>query len=324
MQRRDAWRTQTDRTKLARRARLLLAVVVVSIGVAAALAVMLVGAARHAGHSHLKVDVTAVAAASVAAVLFSAYVGAAGQVRRRSWRRRRLARGSVAVPVAVRVHAEALALSTGQPDMDIVVIRDSTVNAATIGRPGASCLVLTTGACALEPAQLDALLAFCLAQLAGPELRVVRDALTAVALYAKLAKALWILVIAGFIVGLIAGGDGPWVVVSGLGTLGVVVAAICGAAATASALVLAHAAGALADSDAITHTLRPDAYADLLVAMIDDTRETQTKLSPLIWMERNTTRTDLAALAGSYHSQEELAYRAERMCTIAGVPHPET
>ena len=101
-----------------------------------------------------------------------------------------------------------------------------------------------------------------------------------------------------------------------------IVAVGCGVAATAAFLVISRAAGALA-GDATAQTMRPDAYAELLVKMVEDRRETRTKLSPLMWMERATTRTDLAAIAGSVHSQEELEYRARRMCAIAGTPVPK-
>jgi len=82
------------------------------------------------------------------------------------------------------------------------------------------------------------------------------------------------------------------------------------------------AAGALADSDAVRDTMRPDAYAELLVAMADDPRATRTKVSPLLWLERATTRDDLGAIAGSLHSQDELEQRARRMSAIAGIDLP--
>jgi hypothetical protein len=56
--------------------------------------------------------------------------------------------------------------------------------------------------------------------------------------------------------------------------------------------------------------------------MLTDDRETNSTLAPLLWMEHATTRTDLAAMAGSFHSQQDLEYRTRRMCAIAGIIPP--
>jgi len=312
-----------DRSRLAHRAELLLAAVAVNIALTAGLLTTFIVAFARAGRPRVSADAGALLAGAVVAVVFGVQVLRIARSQRSAARFRRIERGTTPVPAEVIERAGALALATGQPPPEIVVLPDDTVNASTAGAPGKAAVMITAGACALEHAQLDALLAYCLAQIASEELRVVRDASAAVSLYATLTKLVWALVIIGLGVAELFGGNGPWVALAGIGTLGVIVTVPCGVAATAAVLAISRAAGAVADSDAVAETMRPDAYAALLVAMVDDRRETRTRLSPLMWLERATTRSDLAAIAGSHHSQEELEYRARRMCAIAGTAPPE-
>ena len=150
----------------------------------------------------------------------------------------------------------------------------------------------------------------------------MRDVSAVVDLYMVAIKVAWALLIVGFVVGLVFDDGGPWIALAAGSTLGLIFLTPCAAFATASVLGLSRAAGALTDSEAVRHTLRPDVYAELLIGMADDHRDTDSSLAPMAWLERATTRRDLAALAGSHHSQEELEYRAQRMCAIAGMDPP--
>jgi Zn-dependent protease with chaperone function len=319
MKRRDAWRTQQDRGALARRAELLLAAVAASIGIAAGLLVMCVVASAR-DRPRLTADVVNLLVAVAAALSFGVFVHRLGRSPRLVRRFRPSGAGGIEVPLRVTEHVAVLALATGQPSPTIDLISDQTVNASTAGSPGDASILLTTGACDLEPAQLDALLAYCLAQIASDELRVVRDASSAVEVYTVAIKVAWVLVIVGFFVGELI--EGPWLALVAAGTLGLVFLTPCAVAATGALLGLSRAAGALTDSDAVRHTFRPDAYAELLIGMVDDRRETDSRLTPLAWLERATTRRDLAALASAHHSQEDIEYRARRMCAIAGIRPP--
>lgn len=316
------WRSQLDRGQLAHRAELLLAAVAADIGLTSGILTTCVVVFARPGPPHLTADATSIAAGTLVALAFGILVLRYGRSHRGAARFRRIERTATEAPAAVHERANALALATGQLPPEIVVLPDDTVNASSAGAPGSACIMITAGACELEHAQLDALLAYCFAQLASDELRAVRDASAAVSFYARLTKAMWTLIFAGFVLGELFREQGRWVALAGLGTVGVIVGAVCGLAATAAALVLSRAAGALADSDAVEQTMRPDAYADLLIAMAEDRRPTRTELSPLMWLERATTRSDLAAIAASHYSQEELEYRARRMCAIAGTTVP--
>ncbi|MCU1361634.1 MAG: hypothetical protein JWN99_2923 [Ilumatobacteraceae bacterium] len=226
----------------------------------------------------------------------------------------------MAVPERVTEHVEALSLAFGEPPPRIDVISDQTVNASTAGSPESARILLTTGACELRPALLDALVAYCLAQITSDELRAVRDASSAVDIYTVAIKSAWAVMIIGYVVGEVLGG--PWIAVVVAATLSFIFLVPCAVAATAAVLGLSRAASALTDSDVVRHTMRPDAYAELLIGMVEDRRETDTRLSPLAWLERATTRRDLAAMASSHHSQADLEYRAQRMCAIAGLSAP--
>jgi Zn-dependent protease with chaperone function len=220
----------------------------------------------------------------------------------------------------VTEHTAALALATGQLTPVIEIVSDPTVNASTAGAPDDARILLTTGACELESVQLEALLAYCLAQIASDELRVVCDTSSAVGVYTVAIKVAWLTLVVRLVVGELI--DGPWLALAAAGTLGLIFLTPCAVLATGAVLGLSRAAGALTDSDAVRHTFRPDAYADLLIGMADDRRETDSRRTPLAWLERATTRRDLAALAGAHHSQEDIEYRARRMCAIAGILAP--
>ena len=141
-------------------------------------------------------------------------------------------------------------------------------------------------------------------------------------MYANLTKLMWSLVFVGYVVGELASGKGPWVEITAIGVFGIIVAFVCGTIATFAAVGLAHAADSLADSDAIACTFRPDAYAHLLVSMVKDTHTTDTDVSPLLWMERDTVRKDLVTIVGCFRGQYELETRARRMCAVAGDDAP--
>jgi Zn-dependent protease with chaperone function len=307
---------------LARRADLLLSAVAASIGVASGLLAMCVVASSREGRPRLTPDVVNVVVGVATTVVLGVVVRQLGRSSRPTVWFRRWHDQTFPVPPSLAARAAALALATGQPAPAIYVVDDDTVNASTAGAPGRARILITRGACGLDPEQLDALLAFALAQLADDELRLVRDVSSVVDLYTMAIKIAWALVIAGFVLAVAFQGAGPWVALAAGSTVGLVFLTPCAVFAAASALGLARAAGALTDSEAVSHTFRPDSYAELLIGMADDHRETDTRLAPMAWLERATTRRDLAALVGAHHSQEELEYRARRMCAIAGIDPP--
>jgi hypothetical protein len=231
---------------------------------------------------------------------------------------------SKAQPASVRVRARAdeLALAVGLSGFDVTVIPDDTINAATFGLGADRHIVLTRGATELPHAQLDAMLAYCMVQLADHHLSVVRDTLTAIDLYAKLTKLMWATVIVAYVAGMAVGTNGPLVTIAALGTFGVLIAVLFGTVAAVAGTGLANAAATIADSDAVRHTFQADAYAELLIAMVDDTRLTDTKMSPLLWMERDVARDSLTAVVGGFRTDRDLQTRARRMCAIAGVEVP--
>lgn len=300
---------------------MLLLAVILTTGAACGMVAVLVTAGIR-GPEHVRVEGSAYVAAAIGAALFAAYVLLGGFAHPRSWQARRLARHTQAAPSRVQQHAEALALSVGLERPEVLVIRGKAVNAATFGHGRVAHIVVTENACRLHNDRLDALLAYCVVQLADRHLHSVRDSLTAVSLYANMTRAMWGLVFVGYIVGELSSGAGPWVEVTAIGALGIVVAVLCGALATLAAIGLAHAADSLADSDAIACTMRPDAYAHLLVALAEDSHETDADLSPLLWMERDTVRKDLATIIGCIRGQHEIETRARRICAIAGEDAP--
>ena len=313
---------EQDRGRLARRAKLLLVAVAATVGLTAGVLAMFIVAFAQAGEAHLRVEPVSLGVGLIVGVGLAVRVVQVARSTRGAVRIRRTERRARRATPAVRNRVEVLALATGQRPPELFVLPDETVNAASAGAPGNAAIMITSGACALPPTELDALLAFCFAQLASNELRIVRDTSAAVSLYARVTQMMWALIIAGVIIGELSQAGGPWLAVTGLATIGWLVGVVGGIAATAAVLGLVRAAGALADSDAIRETMRPDAYARLLVRMLTDDRETNSTLAPLLWMEHATTRTDLAAMAGSFHSQQDLEYRTRRMCAIAGITPP--
>ncbi len=301
---------------------MLLAAVIVTTGAAFGMVAVLVSAAVH-GPEHVRVTASAYLAAAVGAALFGGYVLVGGFAHPRSWQARRLARRAQGAPQRVSEHADALALAVGLERPQVLVIPGKSVNAATFGHGRVAHVVLTENASRLHNDRLDAILAYCMVQLADRHLHSVRDSLTAVALYANLTKMMWAMVFVGYVAGELASGEGPWVEITAIGALGILVAVSCGALAIVAALGLAHAADSLADSDAIAVTMRPDAYAHLLVAMAKDSHETDSDLSPLLWMERDTVRRDLATIISCFRGQHEIETRARRICAIAGDDAPD-
>jgi hypothetical protein len=316
------WRTQQDLAVLATKARLLLLSVIGTTGAAAGTGALLLTLAlrRDAGRQHA--ELIAGVAAAAGAALFTIYVFRVGYRQHHMRLGRRTINKTQPASARVQARADELALAVGLSRFDVTVIPDDTINAATFGPVGDAHIVLTKGATELEHAQLDAMLAYCVVQLADHHLRVVRDTLTAVDLYAKLTKLMWATVIVAYVAGMVVGANGPLVTIAALGTFGVLIAVLCGTLAAVAGAGLANAAATIADSKAVTHTLQAEAYAELLIAMVGDTSLTDTTMSPLLWMERDVTRDSLTAVVGGFRTDREMKTRARRMCTIAGVEAP--
>ena len=273
-----------------------------------------------AGRQHAAL-IAGVAAAAGAAV-FTIWVFRVGYRQHHVRLGRRTISKTQPASARVRACADELALAVGLSSFDVTVIPDDTLTAATFGRAGDAHIVLTRGVTELPHAQLDAMLAYCVVQLADHDLRVVRDALTAIDFYAKMTKLMWATVIVAYVAGMAVGVNGPLVTIAALGTFGVLIAVVFGTVAAVAGTGLANAAATIADSDAVRHTLQADVYAELLIAMVDDTRLTDTAISPLLWMERDVARDSLTAVVGGFRSDRDFETRARRMCAIAGVEAP--
>lgn len=182
---------------MARRARLLLGAVAATVGLTAGALAMCIAAAAQGGEARLRVDAVSVGVGLVVAVGLAVRVVQVAHSTRGAVRFRRAEQRARRATKVARERAEVLALATGQPPPEVFVLPDETVNAASAGAPGNAAIIRTTGACELPPVQLDALLAFCFAQLASDELRLVRDTSAAVSLYARVTQLMWALIIAG-------------------------------------------------------------------------------------------------------------------------------